>query len=99
MQTVRKQKMPPLCIGGRAAGKRREAFLTTFSATAQYGTHGNSDSRKGQKASGTERKRHKINEIMRKIVPHFFDYVTQILIDLQALSGDAFTAPSHRARC
>ena len=29
----------------------------------------------------------------------FFVYVTQILIDLQALSGDAFTAPSHRARC
>ena len=36
---------------------------------------------------------------MQKIFSHFFDYVTQILIDLQALSGDAITAPSHRARC
>ena len=31
--------------------------------------------------------------------PVFFDYVTQILMDMQALFSDAIMAPSHRARC
>ena len=34
---VRTEKMPPLCAGGRTAGKRREAFLATFSATVRCG--------------------------------------------------------------
>ena len=42
---------------------------------------------------------HIFNQIMQKIFSHFFVYVTQILIDLQALFSDAIMAPSHRARC
>ena len=43
--TARKQKTPPFCAGGHAAGNRWEAFLITFSATEWCGAYGNSTSK------------------------------------------------------
>ena len=40
------QKMPPHFVGGRAAGKRGEALLTTFSATARCGVIRKQDAQK-----------------------------------------------------
>ena len=76
--------MPPICAGEHAAGKRREAFLTTISATVWHGARGNSTFKERLKTDGTEQKRNKTSRNCANIIETCYTF-TRFQVHLTAV--------------